>query len=120
MEQGELSKKHWRKSAQWASLTRKHAQIVSDDVAVADVFAKHCRVDTDKKTGHIYKCIADEVSSRPQRCASVSMVALRELLGTVACKSHSNAHAEAGSQSFSACYRNKQPGIHGPAVSLHP
>ena len=102
MEQGELSKKHWRKSAQWASLTRKHAQIVSDDVAVADVFAKHCRVDTDKKTGHVYKCIADEVSSRSQRfCASVFMVALRELLGTVACKSHSNAHA--GSQSYSVC-----------------
>ncbi len=63
MQQGELSLKHWRKSAQWASLTRKHAQIVSDDVAVADVFAKHCRVGTNKKTGHVYKCIADEVSS---------------------------------------------------------
>ncbi|CAL8470673.1 g10215 [Coccomyxa elongata] len=60
MEQGELSLKHWRKSAQWASLTRKHAQIVSDDVAIADIFAKHCRVGTDKKTGHVYKCIADE------------------------------------------------------------
>ncbi len=62
MEQGELSLRHWRKSAQWASLTRKHAQIVSDDVAIADIFAKHCRVVTDKKTGHVYKCIADEVS----------------------------------------------------------
>lgn len=62
MEQGELSLKHWRKSAQWASLTRKHAKIVADDTAVADVFAKHCRVATDKKTGHVYKCIADEVS----------------------------------------------------------
>ena len=42
MEQAPLSKAHWRKSAQWSSLIRKHAQLVADDVAVADIFAKHC------------------------------------------------------------------------------
>ncbi len=61
MEQGGLTVKHWRKSAQWASLNRKHAQLVADDTAIADVFAKHCRVGKDKKTGKEHLCISDEV-----------------------------------------------------------
>lgn len=61
MEQGGLTVKHWRKSAQWASLNRKHAKLVADDVQVADVFAKHCRVGKDKKTGKEQLCISDEV-----------------------------------------------------------
>ena len=61
MEQAPLSKAHWRKSAQWSSLIRKHAQLVADDVAVADIFAKHCRVGKDKRSGREHKCISDEV-----------------------------------------------------------
>ena len=62
MAQGLLRKEHWRKSAQWSSLTRKHARVVADDVAVADIFAKTCRAGIDKKTGVEHKCISDEVS----------------------------------------------------------
>lgn len=65
MEQGPLKKEHWRKSAQWSSLVRKHAQVVADDVHVADIFAKNCRAGIDKKTGVEHKCVADEV--REQR-----------------------------------------------------
>ena len=61
MEQAPLSKTHWRKSAQWSSLIRKHAQLVADDTAVADIFAQHCRVGKDKRSGREHKCIADEV-----------------------------------------------------------
>ena len=61
MEQGPLKKEHWRKSAQWSALVRKHAQVVADDVQVADVFSKTCRAGIDKKTGVEHKCIADEV-----------------------------------------------------------
>ena len=63
MAQGPLRKEHWRKSAQWSSLTRKHARVVADDVTVADVFAKTCRAGIDKKTGVEHKCISDEVSA---------------------------------------------------------
>ena len=56
-----MSKMYWRKSAQWSSLIRKHAQLVADDMAVADIFAKYCRVGTDKKTGKQHTCISDEV-----------------------------------------------------------
>lgn len=65
MEQGPMAKMYWRKSAQWSSLIRKHAQLVADDMAVADIFAKYCRVGTDKKTGKQHTCISDEV--RPRR-----------------------------------------------------
>ena len=65
MEQGPLKKEHWRKSAQWSSLVRKHAQVVADDVHVADIFAKTCRAGIDKKTGVEHKCVSDEV--REQR-----------------------------------------------------
>ena len=79
MEQGPLKKEHWRKSAQWSALVRKHAQVVADDVQVADVFSKTCRAGIDKKTGVEHKCISDEVSvncsSRKTPCA-----ACRELL----------------------------------------
>ena len=62
MELGPLRKEHWRKSAQWSALVRKHAQVVADDVQVADVFSKTCRAGIDKKTGVEHKCISDEVS----------------------------------------------------------
>ena len=68
MEQGPLKKEHWRKSAQWSALVRKHAQVVADDVQVADVFSKTCRAGIDKKTGVEHKCIADEVSLKDKQC----------------------------------------------------
>ena len=61
MEQGHFRQEHWRKSAQWSALVRKHAQVVADDVAVADVFSKTCRAGIDAKSGIEYKCVSDEV-----------------------------------------------------------
>ena len=40
MEQGAFRQEHWRKSAQWSALVRKHAQVVADDVQIADLFSK--------------------------------------------------------------------------------
>ena len=65
MEQGLFRQEHWRKSAQWSALVRKHAQVVADDVAIADLFSKTCRAGIDQKSGIEYKCVSDEVSGIP-------------------------------------------------------
>ena len=33
---------HWRKSSQWASLLRPHAQLAAEDTDVSPRFASHC------------------------------------------------------------------------------
>jgi hypothetical protein len=91
MEQGRLTVKHWRKSAQWASLNRKHAKLVADDMQVADVFAKHCRVGKDKKTGKEHLCISDE-AGHPRNIicpASWAAALLTVVLEACAVESHS-------------------------------
>ena len=65
MEQGPFRQEHWRKSAQWSALVRKHAQVVADDVQIADLFSKTCRAGIDKKSGIEYTCVSDEVRSTP-------------------------------------------------------
>ena len=69
MEQGPFRQEHWRKSAQWSALVRKHAQVVADDVQVADVFSKTCRAGIDQKSGIEYTCVSDEVRGAPESLA---------------------------------------------------
>ena len=70
MEQGHFRQEHWRKSAQWSALVRKHAQVVADDVQIADVFSKTCRAGIDAKSGIEYKCVSDEVRGMPKSSTS--------------------------------------------------
>lgn len=42
METSNFKKHHWRKTSQWFSCTRKHAQIIVDDTEVNDAFEKFC------------------------------------------------------------------------------
>ena len=55
-----MNSSHWRKSSQWWSLRRKHAELVVRDVEVFDSFAKHCHYDFDGKIGRVRDCISDE------------------------------------------------------------
>lgn len=38
MERNGLQKDHWRKSGQWISLNRKHAQLVVSDTTISKLF----------------------------------------------------------------------------------
>lgn len=42
METDLLQRRNWRKSNQWFLLTRKHAQVISSDIHVAEVFQREC------------------------------------------------------------------------------
>lgn len=66
MEVGPFRQEHWRKSAQWSALVRKHAQVVADDVQIADLFSKTCRAGIDTKSGVEYTCVSDEVGATPE------------------------------------------------------
>ena len=40
MERDGLKQEHWRKSGQWISLNRKHAELVADDTVISNLFEK--------------------------------------------------------------------------------
>lgn len=42
MESAVLHKENWRKSAEWFAITRDHAQLAADDVAVDLLFQQYC------------------------------------------------------------------------------
>ena len=42
-----LSKEHWRKSSQWFSLLRHHAEMAGTETEVNGAFATHCYFGTD-------------------------------------------------------------------------
>ena len=42
MKTAQLDRKHWRKSAQWFSLSRRHAAAVAADFHAAPLFEEHC------------------------------------------------------------------------------
>ncbi len=51
----------WRKSSQWITLTREHAQVFVNDTAVDAVFRKHCtQREYDVEVGPGYYCYSDE------------------------------------------------------------
>lgn len=51
----------WRKSSQWMTLIRSHAELVAYEEQVNKAFAKECYVEYDKKTGDTIRfCVSDE------------------------------------------------------------
>lgn len=61
MELNNFTREHWRKSPQWTMLTRKHAQLISDDVHVRPVFERHCSMgDWDPEMRRESECVSDE------------------------------------------------------------
>ena len=61
-----VTKQAWRKSSQWFSLSRRHAEVVAGDTAVNDVFARECWVSEwrfcvsgEKRCGPRHTCVAN-------------------------------------------------------------
>jgi hypothetical protein len=61
MESPALRFEHWRKSPQWLTLTRAHAKLVLDDVAVYRAFEAHCWSAWDDANARWHRdCFSDE------------------------------------------------------------
>lgn len=58
---GNVTKEDWRKSSQWISLHRKHAEYIRDDEAVHEAFKQECFVEKNEE-GDAYSrfCVSDE------------------------------------------------------------
>ncbi len=63
MQRGEpaIRRADWRKSSQWITLTREHAQVFVNDTAVDAIFREHCtQRDFDVEVGQGFHCYSDE------------------------------------------------------------